>query len=176
CWQIAVTLRSKLETHTITPAEPFGALLFRLPTLAISRMTIHGRLRIRKIAKNVLTSCDVVGDNPLPTVKVKIPMGTLTHETAVSRAKEIADRVLAPLAAQNDKSGRFSTEAVDALSREELLGLMVPTEAGGSGLGPRTFAVVVATLGEADATVAMVYLMHVLGAAAIAAARPGATV
>jgi alkylation response protein AidB-like acyl-CoA dehydrogenase len=103
-------------------------------------------------------------------------MGTLTHESAVSRAREIADRVLAPLAAQNDKSGRFSTEAVDALGREELLGLMVPTKAGGSGLGPRTFAVVVATLAEADASVAMVYLMHVLGAATIAAARPGATV
>src|SRR5260370_39081054 len=103
-------------------------------------------------------------------------MGTLTHETAVSRAREIADRVIAPGAAQNDKTGRFSTEAVDALGREDLLGLMVPTEAGGSGLGPRTFAAVVATLAEADASVAMVYLMHVLGAATIAAARPGAAV
>jgi alkylation response protein AidB-like acyl-CoA dehydrogenase len=83
-------------------------------------------------------------------------MGTLTHETAVSRAREIADRVLAPLAAQNDKAGRFSTEAVDGLGREELLGLMVPTEAGGSGLGPRTFAAVIATLAEADASVAMI--------------------
>jgi alkylation response protein AidB-like acyl-CoA dehydrogenase len=107
---------------------------------------------------------------------VQIPMGTLTHETAVSRAREIADRVLAPLAAQNDKAGRFSTEAVDALGREGLLGLTVPTEAGGSGLGPRSFAAVTATLAEADASVAMVYLMHVLGAATIAAARPGATV
>ena len=53
---------------------------------------------------------------------------------------------------------------------------MVPTEAGGAGLGPRTFAAVVATFAEADASVAMVYLMHVLGAATIAAARPGATV
>src|SRR5260370_10813085 len=103
-------------------------------------------------------------------------MGTLTHETAVSRAREIADRVLAQLAAQNDKAGRFSTEAVDALGREELLGLMVPTEAGGSGLGPRTFAAVIATVAEADASVAMVYLMHVLAAATIAAARPGAAV
>ncbi len=48
---------------------------------------------------------------------VQIPMGTLTHETAVSRARDIADSVLAPLAAQNDKTGRFSTEAVDALGR-----------------------------------------------------------
>src|SRR6202171_3308655 len=53
---------------------------------------------------------------------------------------------------------------------------MVPTKAGGSGLGPRAFAAVIATLAEADASVAMVYLMHVLGAATIAAARPGATV
>jgi alkylation response protein AidB-like acyl-CoA dehydrogenase len=107
---------------------------------------------------------------------MQIPMDTLTHENALSRAREIAEQVLAPLAAENDKAGRFSTEAVDALGREDLLGLMVPTEAGGSALGPRTFAAVIATLAAADASVAMVYLMHVLGAATIAAARPGATV
>jgi alkylation response protein AidB-like acyl-CoA dehydrogenase len=43
---------------------------------------------------------------------------------------------------------------------------------GGSGLGPRTFAAVTATLAEADASVAMVYLMHILGAATMLAARP----
>ena len=100
----------------------------------------------------------------------------MTHETAVSRAKEIADRVLSPAAAQNDKAGRFSTEAVEALGRAGLLGLMLPTDAGGAGLGPRTFADVTAILAEADASAAMVYLMHVLGAATIAAARPGADV
>ena len=100
----------------------------------------------------------------------------MTHETAVSRASEIADRVLAPVAAQNDKAGRFSTEAVDSLGQTGLLGLMVSAEAGGAGLGPRTFAAVTATLAEADASVGMVYLMHVLGAAAISAARPGAAV
>jgi len=129
-----------------------------------------------KNGKNVLTSCGIVGDNPLLSVSVQIPMGTLTHETAVSRAREIADRVLAPVAAQNDKAGRFSTEAVDALGRGGLLGLMVSPDAGGSGLGPRTFAAVTAALAEADASTAMVYLMHVLGAATIAAARPGADV
>jgi alkylation response protein AidB-like acyl-CoA dehydrogenase len=100
----------------------------------------------------------------------------MTHETAVSRAKEIADRVLAPAASQNDKAARFSTEAVDALGRDGLLGLMLPVESGGSGLGPRTFATVTATIAEADASVAMIYLMHSLGAATIAAARPGAAV
>ena len=100
----------------------------------------------------------------------------MNHETAISTAGEIADRVLVPAARQNDKEGRFSTEAIDALGRAGLLGLMLPAESGGSGLGPRTFAAVTATLAEADASVAMVYLMHVCAAATIAAARPGAAV
>jgi alkylation response protein AidB-like acyl-CoA dehydrogenase len=81
---------------------------------------------------------------------------------------------LAPAAAQNDKEGRFSTEAVDALGRAGFFGLTLPAEIGGSSLGPRTFAAVTATFAEADASVAMVYLMHVCATAAIAAARPGA--
>src|SRR6266853_1049615 len=100
----------------------------------------------------------------------------MNHETALSKAKELADRVLAPAARQNDKEGRFSTEAVDALGRAGLLGLMLPAEVGGAGLGPRTFAAVTATLVEGDASVAMVYLMHICAAATIAAARPGAAV
>jgi alkylation response protein AidB-like acyl-CoA dehydrogenase len=98
----------------------------------------------------------------------------MTHDVAVSKAREIARKVLAPSAVQNDKAGQFSTEAVKALGESGLLGLMLPADVGGSGLGPRTFADVVATLAEADASVAMVYLMHILGAASISAARPGA--
>jgi len=104
------------------------------------------------------------------------PGGSMTHQEAVSRAIEIAGHVLAPAAADNDKAGRFSAEAVDALGRTGLLGLMLPAESGGAGLGPRTFAAVTATLAEADASVAMVYLMHALGAATIGSARSGATV
>jgi alkylation response protein AidB-like acyl-CoA dehydrogenase len=100
----------------------------------------------------------------------------MNHETALSNAKEIADSVLAPVARQNDKEGRFSSEAVSAIGRAGLLGMMLPAEVGGLALGPRTFAAVVATLAEADASVAMVYLMHVGAAATIAAARPSAAV
>jgi len=100
----------------------------------------------------------------------------LTHETAVSKAKEIADRALAPAAGANDKAGRFSTEAVEALGQAGLLGLTLSAEVGGAGLGPLTFAAVTATLAEADASVAMVYLMHVCAAATIVAARPVAAV
>jgi hypothetical protein len=37
----------------------------------------------------------------------------MNHETALSKATEIAASVLAPAARQNDKEGRFSSEAVD---------------------------------------------------------------
>jgi alkylation response protein AidB-like acyl-CoA dehydrogenase len=96
----------------------------------------------------------------------------MTHDAAVVRAREIASGVLAPSAGQNDKAGRFSNEAVASLGEYGLLGLMLPADVGGSGLGPRALAVVTATLAEADASVAMVYLMHILGTATISAARP----
>jgi len=37
--------------------------------------------------------------------------GIMNHDTALSKAKEIADRVLVPAAGRNDREGRFSTEA-----------------------------------------------------------------
>ena len=98
----------------------------------------------------------------------------MTHDAAVLKAQEIASCVLAPSAGQNDKAGRFSTEAVESLGESGLLGLMLPVDFGGSGLGPRAFAAVAATLAEADASAAMVYLMHILGAATILSARPSA--
>lgn len=98
----------------------------------------------------------------------------MTHDAAVVKAREIASGVLAPSAAQNDKAGRFSSEAVESLGKSGLLGLMLPAEVGGSGLGPRALAAVIATLAEADASVAMVYLMHILGTAAISSARSNA--
>jgi alkylation response protein AidB-like acyl-CoA dehydrogenase len=99
---------------------------------------------------------------------------TMTHDAALLKAQEIASRVLAPSAGQNDKAGRFSSEAVRAIGEAGLLGLLLPTNVGGVGLGPRTFAAVTAALAEADASVAMVYLMHILGTATMSAARPSA--
>jgi alkylation response protein AidB-like acyl-CoA dehydrogenase len=98
----------------------------------------------------------------------------MTHDAAVSAASEIAKDVLAPSAGKNDKAGQFSTEAVESLGQAGLLGLLLPIDHGGAGLGPRTFAAVTASLAEADASVAMVYLMHVLGTACILTGRSSA--
>jgi alkylation response protein AidB-like acyl-CoA dehydrogenase len=94
----------------------------------------------------------------------------MTADTAVAVAKNIASNTLVASAADNDRLGRFSTEAVDALGKAGLLAMMLPTELGGAGLGPRAMADVIAALAEADASVAMVFLMHTLGALTIASA------
>jgi len=39
----------------------------------------------------------------------------MTHDAAVLKAREIASRVLMSFAGQNDKAGRFSINAVEAL-------------------------------------------------------------
>src|SRR3954462_1891069 len=95
-----------------------------------------------------------------------------SHETMLARTEELADRVLRPAARANDKEGRFSTEAVAALSEAGLLGLTLPTELCGSAPGPRTLAGVTAAIASADASVAMIFLMHTLATATIAAAQP----
>src|SRR6201987_2269355 len=82
----------------------------------------------------------------------------MNHEMAVSKAGDVSDRIVAPAARQNDKDARFSSEAVAALGSAGLLGIMLPSEVGGLALGPPTFAAVIATLAEADASVAMVWL------------------
>ncbi|HKV35722.1 MAG TPA: acyl-CoA dehydrogenase family protein [Pyrinomonadaceae bacterium] len=99
-------------------------------------------------------------------------MRIMTNDEAGLKAREIATRVVAPSAAQNDSAGRFSTEAIESLGESGLFGLLLPADVGGAGLGPRAFADVTAALAEADASVAMVYVMHICGTSAIAAARP----
>ena len=100
----------------------------------------------------------------------------MNAETAVARARDIATNVIGPQAAANDREGRFSTDAVRALGESGILGLLLPAMVGGSQLGPKEFAEVTANLAEADPSVAMVFVMHVLGAGAIAAAPDGAHV
>jgi alkylation response protein AidB-like acyl-CoA dehydrogenase len=91
------------------------------------------------------------------------------------RAKEVATTTLAPAAAKNDAEGRFSQEAVDACGKSGLLGLLVPKDRGGAGLGPRAVCDVIAAFAEVDPSAAMVFLMHACGTAVLAASTsPGA--
>ena len=94
----------------------------------------------------------------------------MNAQSATSAASRIAQDVLAPAAAENDKQARFSTDAVEALGRAGLLGLLLPADVGGAALGPRAVADVITALAEVDASVAMVFLMHTVASASVAAA------
>ena len=86
-----------------------------------------------------------------------------------AEAAKIAKEVAAPHAAEVDEKARPPKESLAALAKAGFYGLCVPTNLGGKGQGPRTFAAVVEELSQACGSTAMIYLMHVTAAQAIAA-------
>lgn len=87
---------------------------------------------------------------------------------AVVRAAEVAEEVAAPRALVTD-GGAWPAEAMGALQKAGLGGLVVPAEAGGAGLGLRGVAEVCETLGAACASTGICYGMHCVATAVIAA-------
>ncbi|MGN6537143.1 MAG: acyl-CoA dehydrogenase family protein, partial [Mesorhizobium sp.] len=73
-------------------------------------------------------------------------------------------RRVAAVAAENgdavDREGRFPAETVEALKRERLLGVAIPAEYGGEGLGTAEVADLIAQLAQACGSSAMIYAMH----------------
>src|SRR5262245_5353945 len=78
--------------------------------------------------------------------------------------------LLAGQARQTDGEGECTERSIRALAEVGLLGLTLPRESGGGGAGMRRFAEVTEQIAARCASTAMVYLMHVCGAQAIAAA------
>jgi alkylation response protein AidB-like acyl-CoA dehydrogenase len=83
--------------------------------------------------------------------------------------KRVIDTVVAPQSAAVDRESRFPAESLQALAKEGLLGLCVDAAHGGRGGSPRMFAAATEELAMADASVAMIFVMHVSAAQAIAA-------
>jgi alkylation response protein AidB-like acyl-CoA dehydrogenase len=67
-------------------------------------------------------------------------------------------------AAEVDRDGKFPQASVDALADAGLLGITLPPDVGGLGLGPREFLQTLRAVAGACASSAMVYLMHVCAA------------
>lgn len=70
-------------------------------------------------------------------------------------AKDAAERLLAPKAAQRDVTGEFPTDELRALAELGLLGVAVPEELGGSGAGAIAYSLAMQELARADASVAV---------------------
>jgi len=76
-----------------------------------------------------------------------------------ARIEKVA-AVAAAHAAAVDRESRFPQEAIAAARAERLLGIAVPREFGGEGLGTGEVADVCYALGRACASTAMIYAMH----------------
>ncbi|MFI8219858.1 acyl-CoA dehydrogenase family protein [Streptomyces sp. NPDC085932] len=83
-----------------------------------------------------------------------------------SRLAEVTAVTEAHLA-RTDRDAVFPVEALAALRRTGLLGLLVPTAHGGLGGTARDLVAATSTLGRADLSVAMVFAMHCQQAAAL---------
>jgi alkylation response protein AidB-like acyl-CoA dehydrogenase len=86
----------------------------------------------------------------------------------------IAAEVVAPAAAEIDRTAAFPRAALEALGQAGLLGLVSAAEVGGLGQGHRAAALAVERLARECASTAMVVCMHYAAAAVIEAHGPRA--
>ena len=82
---------------------------------------------------------------------------------------KLANELLTPGADDVDRERRFPRQNMQELGRRGLLGLVVPLEYGGAGVGIPEMAQVLERMAQACASTAMVTLMHYCGTAVIAA-------
>ncbi|MBP0651174.1 acyl-CoA dehydrogenase family protein, partial [Mycobacterium tuberculosis] len=73
-----------------------------------------------------------------------LPRPGLTSPTALERMRRVAAAVAARHAADVDAKSRFPAETFAALRAERLLGVMIPAELGGEGLGLAAVAELIA--------------------------------
>lgn len=80
--------------------------------------------------------------------------------SSMERMARVADEVAAKFAADVDATGRFPAETFEALKRERLLGVWIPREFGGEGVSLTEMSGLIARLGQACGSSAMIYGMH----------------
>jgi len=88
---------------------------------------------------------------------------------------EAVEQTIAPSAAEVDRSGDFPRAGIDALARAGTLGLLSAPEVGGSGGSLADVAAAVERIARADASVAMIVLMHFAAVSVIEAHGPEET-
>jgi alkylation response protein AidB-like acyl-CoA dehydrogenase len=80
---------------------------------------------------------------------------TEEQELIQRTARDFAERVLAPRAAERDLSGEFPERELGELARLGMLGIAVPEELGGAGAGAVGYALALLELAAADPSVAV---------------------
>jgi isovaleryl-CoA dehydrogenase len=85
---------------------------------------------------------------------------TLARRDHLADIDPVIETVIAPRAAEVDRTGEFPRSSLDALASAGLLGLISATDVGGSGQPLRAAAEVIERLGGACGSTAMILLMH----------------
>ncbi len=99
---------------------------------------------------------------------------TLTTQTLpyLEKLESIVADVIAPAAAEIDRTGAFPRAAMEALGQAGLLGLVSATEVGGLGQGHRAATLVMERVARECASTSLVLCMHYAAAAVIEAHGP----
>jgi alkylation response protein AidB-like acyl-CoA dehydrogenase len=84
----------------------------------------------------------------------------VSNEEILQRVETVAANVLFPKSKHYDETGEFPIENIRALGAAGLMGMLVPKEYGGLGLGYETYLAAVETVGRACASTAMILVMH----------------
>ena len=82
-------------------------------------------------------------------------------EAVMQKVKDLTQSIIAPAAGDYDKTGQWPETSVKALAEAGLLGITVPKEFGGLGLGPSEFVRVTEEIAAACASTGMIFVMHV---------------
>ena len=90
--------------------------------------------------------------------------------TTLDALSDVIAEVIAPAAAEVDRTGAFPRRQIQALQEAGILGLTVPTAQGGGGGGIPEAAAVVRDIGAACSSTAMIVTMHYSATAALMAA------
>jgi acyl-CoA dehydrogenase len=94
---------------------------------------------------------------------------TSTTMSLVDLVRDVARERIAPGAVAVDAERAFPRAAIDALAEQGAPGLMVPASAGGAGGGLSALVEACEAVGGACASSGMVFLMHCVTAATVAA-------
>lgn len=82
-------------------------------------------------------------------------------------AKQIADEMVMPIRAELDEKEEFPEEILKTLSQSDLMGLYIPEEYGGTGVGSLGYLLVIEELSRACIGVSVSYAANALGSYAI---------
>lgn len=95
---------------------------------------------------------------------------TLQQGKWKTTARRVAREILAPMAAEVDREGKFVREGIKVIGESGLMGLCIPKEYGGDGIDLLSVVIATEELAQGCASSAMCYVMHTCAVLPIVAA------